>query len=76
MFTMIQTICASSKEDKKKKNVDYCVNEKKLTKIWNDSCSPNVWQIFFIFNRVDIYDDTTNLCKFQKNWIKNVDSDM
>ena len=25
---------------------------------------------FFIFNRLDVYDDTNNLCKFHKNWIK------
>ena len=30
-------------------------------------------KLSFIFNRVDVYDDTTNLCKFQKDWSKNVD---
>ena len=28
---------------------------------------------FFIFLEVDVHEDTTSLCKLQKNWTENVD---
>ena len=30
----------------------------------------NVWRIFFIFHRINPYNDTNDLWKFQKNRIK------
>ena len=30
-------------------------------------------KILFFLNRIDVYDDTNILCKFQKNWIKSLD---
>ena len=42
---------------------------KKLTKILKGPFTHNIWQIFFIFDRVNPYDDKNNLCMFQKNRI-------
>ena len=61
-----------SKESDQKSGL-YCVNEKKLTKILKGPFSQNFLQIFLIFVRVIPFNDTNNLCRFQKNWIKNVD---
>ena len=35
--------------------------------------SKTIWWIFFISIRIDVYDDTNNLSKFQKNWLNSVD---
>ena len=35
--------------------------------------SHKVWRIFFIFDRVNPYNDTNNFCKFRKSRLKNVD---
>ena len=51
-----------SKELDKKDGL-YRENKTKITKIWNGSFSHNAWQIFFIFERVDVYDSTTNITK-------------
>ena len=61
-----------SKESDKKCGLKR-VNEKKLTKILKGPFSHNAWQSFFIFNLINPYNDTNNLCALQKNQIKNVD---
>ena len=42
-------------------------------KILKGPYSHNVWPIVFFFDRDNPYKDTSNLCKSQKNQIKNVD---
>ena len=68
----IQLICASFKRLEQKKGGLNPVNERKNDQNFKRPFSPSVQQIFFIFDKVYSYNDTTNLCKFQKNRIKNV----
>ena len=46
----------------------------KINKILKEPFSHNVWLIFLILIRIIPYNDTKNLCKFQKNLIKMLTS--
>ena len=58
---MIQTICKSQNQIK---NVNYRINKKKKLK------GPFSHNAGCIFDRINPYNDTNNLCMFKKNWIK------
>ena len=45
----------------------------KNNQIFKEPFFHNIWWIFVIFNRVNPYSDTNDLCEFQKNWIKDGD---